>query len=444
MRLIERMFTDSTAPLLGMNPAKKPPEMSMYLSVLKESGLHRRHGESWRIAEPHHRADKARILPVMHRIREIVQEQPDRRVNVASLFEQLRKPPFGVRDGIIPLLLAAFAVAHDSDIAFYKDGTFLREMNGEAMLVLTKAPERFEIQYCKIAGVRNTLFEKLIAALKLERSNDKKVELLDVVKPLCVFVAQLPAYVLNTKRLSQTALGVRDSILSAREPATLVFTALPNACGFEPVSSKRTANNDVPAFVRMLRTALDELRAAYPELQQRLRERLREAFALPGSFPQFRTSLASRAEHVLLTITEPKLRAFCLRLADDSLPESEWLESLGSYLALKPPSKWHDAEEDVFYTQLADLAARFHRIEAISFAGGKAPKGTIGVRLAITQVNGVEHEEVVHFTLDEEDHLLGLQKRFEALLADDKRLGLAAASRAIWKNLGNGEKSPHD
>ncbi len=444
MRLIERMFTDSTSPLLGMNPAKKPPEMSMYLSVLKESGLHRRYGEYWRIAEPHHRADNARILPVMHRIRDIVQKQPDRRVNVASLFEELRKPPYGVRDGIIPLLLAAFAVAHDRDIAFYKDGTFLREMNGQSMLVLTKAPERFEIQYCKIAGVRAALFEKLITALKLERSNDRKVELLDVVKPLCVFVAQLPAYVLNTKRLSGTALGVREAILAAREPATLVFSALPIACGFESVSSNLTANGNVPAFVRALRMALDELRATYPELQQRLRERLREAFKLAGEFQQFRTALAARAEHVLLTITEPKLRTFCLRLMDDSLLESDWLESLGSYLALKPPSKWHDAEEDVFSVQLAELASRFQRVEAISFAGGNAPKGTTGVRLAITQLNGIEHEEVVHFTLDEEHHLRGLQKRFEALLAGDKRLGLAAASRAIWKSLGNGGKTPHD
>jgi hypothetical protein len=441
MRLIERMFTDSTSPLLGMNPAKKPPEMSMYLSVLKESGLHRRSGHSWRIAQPHHRSDKARILPVINRIREIVQKQPDSRVNVATLFGELRKPPYGVRDGIIPLLLAAFAIAHDSDIAFYKDGTFLREMNGQSMLILTKAPQRFEIQYCKIAGVRAALFEKLVAALKLERSTDKKVELLDVVKPLCVFVAQLPAYVLNTKRLSETALAVREAILAAREPATLVFSALPNACGFESVSSGLTANGNVQAFVRALRRALDELRATYPELQERLRDRLRDAFKLAGEFPQFRTALAARAQHVLLTITEPKLRAFCLRLMDDLLPESDWLESLGSYLALKPPSRWHDGEEDVFSTELAGMAARFHRVEAISFAGGKGPKGTTGIRLSITQLNGVEHEEVVHFTVDEEHHLLELQERFEALLVNDKRLGLAAASRAIWNNLGNGAKT---
>ena len=45
MRLIERMFTSPEAALLGMDPAKKPPEMSMYLSVLKRTGLHRQNGD---------------------------------------------------------------------------------------------------------------------------------------------------------------------------------------------------------------------------------------------------------------------------------------------------------------------------------------------------------------------------------------------------------------
>lgn len=444
MRLIERMFTHASNPLLGMNPDKAPPEMSMYLSVLAETGLHRKTDGLWQIAEPHHRSDKAHLGPVFNRMREIVQLQPDSRVTIPSLFDELKKPPYGVRDGVLPLLLAAFAVSHENEIAFYKDGTFLREMNGEAMLILTKAPERFEIQYCKIAGVRSVLFEKLIAALELDRSTHRKVELLDVVKPICVFVAQLPAYVLNTKKLSSVALGVRDTILNAREPATLVFTTLPNACGFDPVTPRGATAGRIPAFVKSLKTALDELRAAYPELQDRLRTQLRDAFSLPGNFQQFRNTLATRAERILLTITEPRLRAFCLRLIDDNLPESDWLESLGSYLALKPPSKWHDGEEDVFNTQLAELTARFHRVEAISFAGSNAPSGTMGVRLAITQLNGLEHEEVIHFNIEEEKQLLHLQKQFESLLANDKRLGLAAASRAIWKNLGYGSKPTHD
>src|SRR5206468_1788746 len=123
---------------------------------------------------------------------------------------------------------------------------------------------KFEIQYCRIAGVRPILFEKLIAALNLERSNRRRVELLDVVKPLCEFVAQLPAYVISTKKLSKTAIAVRDVILNAREPAKLVFTSLPNACGFDSFLPKQTAASQIPAFVASLKVSIDELRASFP------------------------------------------------------------------------------------------------------------------------------------------------------------------------------------
>lgn len=442
MRLIERMFTDGKSPLLGMNPDKKPPEMSMYLSVLKNTGIHQEHDGSWRIGDPHHQRDeKSRVLPTLKKIRAFVKRQPDARVPVTALFEELRNPPFGVRDGMIPLLLTVFAIAHEQDVAFYKDGSFLREMTGEAMLVLTKQPERFEIQYCKIEGIRSELFEKLLSVLEVKPTGQRQIELLDVVKPLCAFVAQLPAYVHNTRKLPPTALAVRDAILVAREPSRLLFTDLPKACGFDLFSASASASKEVSPFIRSLKAALDELRAAFPELQERLRKLLREAFDLPGPFQEFRTALARRAEQVALGVSEPKLRAFCLRLMDDNLPESEWLESLGSFLALKPPAKWHDVEEDLFAQELGPLATRFHRVESIVFMHGKPTENGVGIRLSITQANGKEHEQVIHFSSDEESQLRELQAQFEALLTKEKRLGLAAASRAIWAKLEKAEKS---
>lgn len=441
MRLIERMFTNAETEFLGMIPEKKPPEMSMYLSVLRNTGLHHRRDNRWRIGEFNDEIDeKCNVLPTFQRIHEIVREEPDSRVNLAVLFAELRKPPYGVRDGLIPLLLTVFAIAHEKDVASYKDGTFLHELNGETMLLLTKAPERFDIQYCKIEGVRAELFQRLLTILDIKEKMPQKFELLDMVRQLCVFVAQLPTYVLNTKKLSGATLAVRDAILNAREPVKLLFTTLPKACGFEPIRAETSVSKIVPVFVKALRAALDELKMAFPELQERLRKEFRAAFDLPGTFQQFRTALSTRSEQILLTITEPKLRAFCLRLMDDSLPESDWLESVASYLALKPPSKWHDAEEEVFSYELSQYSARFHRVESVAFAKGKLPKNSVGVRLAITQADGVEHEQVVYYGQNEEAQLQNLQRQFQRLLTKNKRLGLVAASRAIRANLEDGEK----
>jgi hypothetical protein len=337
-----------------------------------------------------------------------------------------------VRDGIIPLLLSVFAISRDRDVAFYKDGSFVRELNGEQMLVLTKAPERFDIQFCKIEGVRAELFARLLAVLEIHRPEDREIELLDLVKNLCLFVAHLPVYARNTKRLSPEALAVRQAILEAREPAKLLFTDLPTACGFDPIEAGAEPGKPIKTFVRTLKLALEELRIAFPELQDRLRQRLQENFNLSGSFQDCRIALTNRSQRICLTVTEPKFRAFCLRLMDNALSEAEWLESVGSHLALKPPSKWHDAEEDLFNTELTHAAALFHRVESVVFNGQNGMKNESAIRLAVTLSTGAEHQQVIHFNSDEEHLMNDLQARFAELLTKNERLGLAAASRAIW------------
>ena len=370
------------------------------------------------------------------------EQHRDARVNVEAIFADLRRPPYGVRDGILPVLLAVFAVVHDRDLAFYKDGTFLRGLTGEEMLLLTKDPTRFEVQFCKIQGIRAEVFQRLVGLLEISASAGREIELLEVVKRLCVFVAELPPYVRNTKRLSSTALMVRDAILEAREPATLIFADLPQACGFKPITNRSAGRRGVSLFIETLRSALDELRVAYSQLEERLRKQLRIAFELPGSFDTFRQHLSERAGHVVLNVREPKLRAFCLRLADGVLSEPEWLESLGSYLALRPPGKWQDSDEDLFDSALLESAAKFHRVESIVFSSGRK-RDDLAIRLAVTLPDGHEHERVVHISRDEKERLTRLQREFEGVFAGDPRLGLAAASRAIWNTLEKTRSDEH-
>jgi len=132
-------------------------------------------------------------------------------------------------------------------------------------------------------------------------------------------------------------------------------------------------------------------------------------------------------------------------LLDDNLPETEWLESLGSYLALKPPSKWHDAEEDLFSPRTRPSWQHGFIVWKVLFLfTAKPPKDGVGIRLAITQANGTEHEQVIHVAAGEEQKLQVLQGQFEAILTKDRRLGLAAASRALWSSLGKTEKKKNE
>ena len=431
MRLLELMFANSDKVDLGLPSDRKPPEKSMYLSVLKQTALHHERDGRWHIGLPEGK-DPSHIAPTITKIREIIAKRPDTRVPIRDLMFTLRRPPYGLREGLFPILLAVVAIAGEQEIAFYEDGTFLRDVGKDAFLRMSKAPEKFEIQYCRIEGVRSELFNRLTQVLELSPSDGRNIELLDVVRSLCQFVAQLPEYVRNTKRLSGTALGVRNVILEAREPVRMVFHDLPVSCGFKKFEiDKPTSTKEAQQFVLKLKGALEELRAAFLNLQARLERDLVKEFCYgEQSVKAYRQKLAERAESLLVQITESKLKAFAFRLVDEGLSDTDWLESVGSFLALRPPSKWKDENEDTFDRELESLASRFKRVESLSFGKAANVSGKVGMRIAVTQADGSERQEVIQSFANEEIDLKQFQNRIAVLIPRNTHLEMASISRA--------------
>ena len=441
MRLIGAMFEKESQPNLGMQGHKRLPEMSMYLSILKPGNIHVEGEKTWYIQEPLPDTDPCYILPTLKRIDELLKSEADKKLNVSSLFTELRKPPYGVRDGLIPFLLAIYIVAHRQDIAVFEDGTFLREVRGDDFLRLIKAPEYFEIQHSEIEGIRASVFDQLIKVLGIQQTSDERnTRILDVVQPLCSFVVELPEYVHNTKKLSQAAIDVRDKLMSAGEPAPLLFRALPIACGHPQFDVTESVDNRrVQDYAEELKLYLTELKNAYTELLERLKSAIFEAFDAMDSNSQRRNSLAKRAEALRVSVSESQLKALCGRLSDKNLSETKWIESVASFIASKPPSYWVDSDESTFQNKLAEFAERFKHVESIYFGTIGIPEGSNGIRLSITRTDGSEHAEVMYPRPEEEKELADIQKQFQALLKKHNRLGLAAIARAVWDELNKGK-----
>lgn len=440
MRLIELLFAASGKVDLGMPIDKRPPEKSMYYSVLKNTNLHCMRDGAWRVCIPTKREDVGNVRPALIQIKSMLEENPDSRIPVSEIMDKLRRPPYGLRDGLFPILLAVMAIEYEHEIAFYENGTFIREVGKDVFLRMTKAPDKFEIQFCKIEGVRSSLFQHLVQVLGVAKGT-QDIELLDVVRNLCQFVARLPEYAQGTRRLAPVTLAVREVILQAREPVKMVFHDLPSACGFEKFAiGKSTSAAEARHFVGVLKDALDDLRSAFPALQQRIALGIAKEFGYDSqSARQFRGHLASRAEKFLVRGSENKLKAFAFRLIDEVLSESDWLGSVGSVLALRPPDKWKDEDEDTFQRELENLAGRFKRAESVDYAQGGDGQG---IRIAITKADGTERQEVIYIDPAEEQSLLRLQMEIATMIKKHQHLGLAAASRAIWAQLKTQDDAP--
>jgi hypothetical protein len=238
-------------------------------------------------------------------------------------------------------------------------------------------------------------------------------------------------------------------LLAAREPASLLFDDLPEACGIANFSTDRRVERvRVGQFVSVLRAALDELRATYPHLLKRIMERitdgLHEAEAGGGSGVN-RSRLAARATKVALGAREPRLRAFAYRLADTVLTDDGWIEALGSFVISKPPSRWIPGDEAKASDELDILVATFHRVEAITFV---ADESANAVRVGLTSRDGVEVARVVHTRAQDESAVQSAVVSISKSLPASPQLRLAVLSRLLWTQLqavdgpvGDGEAS---
>lgn len=438
MRLLEGIFEGSGKRYLGMDETKKPPEMSLYLSVLKSTHLHRETSKGWTLSIPPENEDCGRIRPAMLRIQAILDQAEGKRVVLSDIFSHLRRPPLGIRDGLIPIVFSVFAVVNEQHLAFYDSGIFMRRMAGLDVMRFVKNPEMFEVQFCRMSGIKASVFERLLRVLELSPTRDGAIDILDIVRPLCVFVAQLPNFTQRTQQLAPHALAVRDVLLAAREPSTLLFVDLPGACGFREFGDGRRSSKEIDKFVAALKEAIDELRGAFPRLRERIKKDLFQSMGLPRAEADFRSALSTRAERLSLSATDPRLRAFCNRLADTHLATPEWLESIGSTICSIPPNRWSDSDCDKFAQELSVMSNKFRHVESIVFAGGLPKVPGQALRLAITESSGAEADRVLFIRNEDEETITEIEERIAFVLEGTAEHGIAAATRALWKLLAGG------
>ena len=432
--LIQYMIERPSQPELGIEGF--PPEKSMYLSVLREHNLHREGKDGWEFGPPAQDAD-AGLQAVWNAIQSFFDGTAEEKATVEELFTTLRAEPFGVRDGLLPILLCAALIANDSDVALYEGGTFVPQLAVSVFERLMKAPGEYRVRRWRISGVRETVFRLLADMLGKNWSETRitKRNVLDVVRPLLKFFSQLPEFTKATDHLSEHAKMVRSSLLQATEADQLLFTDLPRACGMEPI------NTDADLPEEKLRDFLSELKRVFGELQQHYETTISDvgqavgsAFGITGGNSLVRERLSSRATTIREWVVDPALKNLISRATDTSADERAWVESIAALLSERPPTLWRDTDRGKFELSLAKAARSFRNIESIALR----PDGTLNgqvetIRIGVTTRDGGDVEQVIHI---EQENVAKIDQASAGLLAAlkaagfENRLELALAALA--------------
>lgn len=406
-----------------------PAEYGLYVSIVRATGMHRETDEGTWAFFPPHEEENPGCYAVWKRIEERFEVADGRRVSLGEFFDFLTDPPYGVRQGLIPVFLFAFFKANEDEIAVYENGTFLQDIDYGTLERLLKSPEKFDFQRVTISGAREEVLRKLAPLVGLSEEERKP---LPFVLRLLQQVRGLPPYVKKTSRMSEEAMAVREALYRSSDPTALLFEELPNALNIGVDSfldAKDVDPERAELFVRELQKALREITSAYDDLIRDIQSHLAAAFELRGeTADEQRHELAERAQELEPHVSDPDVKSFLIRATNEVLDTQAWYESIASLIAGKPPVKWLDKDLDTFTAELRSVARKFWTREPLVFEEADETDETEDereemrlhrVRLGITRLGEPEQETVVNIHPEDEEFVEETAERLQRSLEQD-------------------------
>ncbi|MEI6064545.1 MAG: hypothetical protein WCQ26_08130, partial [Pseudanabaena sp. ELA748] len=439
--LIQAMLDHGDRPQLGLTG--NSPEVSIYTSVLGTTKIHRIKNGIWGFYPPSSSNLKSDVKYAWKVIENFCLESLEKPRTIDQLYAILDAPPYGVKRGVIPILLAAVLLDHVDDVSVYKDGTFIPVLGSEHFELLVKHPQRFAVKHFEIVGLRSQVFRELENVLRSSsaKSSEKKipanvrnVTMLSVVKPLFQFVKKLPAYTTKTTRISTEAQAVVRTLQKAQEPDVLLFQSLPVACGIAAIVAGQADDGTIAKqFKGKLVQVLHEVQTTYDRLLADCQNLLHEAFGVRRNSEKLREDLQVRASYLVESCLERTLRRFVLAAADETADDQRWLESLLMIVVDKPAESWTDADMTSFEPKLSDLARRFINLEALQ-KGMVASKnqGFDARRITIARPDGQEVHRLVWLDREDSDRLEPL---VEKILSEEGMRGSDRLQQALIAKL---------
>ena len=150
--------------------------------MLKATGLHKEIEGKWQLVSPGKDENPLNIYPVWEKITDFLERTENKPQSFAELGLDLKAPPFGIKEGVLPILYVTAFLCYQHELALYEDNAYTPYFTEQHLERFVKRPDFFTVQRFRISGMRATIFKQYVKALYGD--TEKSKSLLSIVKAI--------------------------------------------------------------------------------------------------------------------------------------------------------------------------------------------------------------------------------------------------------------------
>lgn len=431
-KLIEALISNWENKDLGFPADKFPPEKSIYLSLLFNTGIHKNKGNLYFLDSPTN--ENFRIL--WQECEKFLNSAVHSKKSVNSLIEIFSAKPYKLKKGFLDFWIPIFMIVKKDEYALYLDDSFIPELTVNVFDLINKTPQNFYLKSFSIDGVKLEIFNKYRELInKSSKDLFSQSSFIETIKPFLTFYKSLPEYSKNTQRISKNALAVRTAISRSKDPEKTFFEDLPNALGYS-ITKLNNKPNEISIYIRELQNSITELRTNFNELTDRIFNYINSLLYNNEklNFEMLTEKINKRYKHIKQFMLLPYQKTFYLRLISSNNDKSTWISSVSNAILNKSLDNIKDNEEEILYEKLSVVFKELDNLTEITNLNNDLDIEEI-VKIDISAIGDPLRTTYLRYPKNKKEKINSLRKKLKKLLSKDNKVNSAALLSLLKENL---------
>lgn len=388
------------------------PDASMYRAVFQYTGLYRQNFAGlWRWAAPSEITDAnlREVWQILHRFF----TEPGEDKSFETVITHLSNPPYGVRHGVIPLLVGAAYKAFPSLQALYRGSDYLPDILPSTIEDVCANPRNYRLEVLPIETDIRCYLEELIRLFSDTEALPHESDLIRAVyDAICQWRNNLPEIAWTSSKITGPVKQFRIAVRRFQDPVQLLFEELPQIAGLE------AGHADLVDRIAQWKATLEQAGRVYEDEAIAMVRRLLAARGVDpsiGSLTRMGTAWGSRIPDEVLGQLQREYKACLQRLRHPPAEDRDLVRSLAILLVGAVPDDWRDATIHDFTQKLEETLTKIE--DQVIELGGEAAADLLESRLKhiyghlMTALGPQQARAAIQRLLEDEDNYHGNFRR---------------------------------